>query len=472
MKGRKRIVVVGGGSSGVGAAWRAALCGAEVLLVECGDMLGGTSTLGGVNVWEPGIASAGLNRLLFDTLQRQPLAIGVGRSVHTYSPRTNTGMGGLIPNLPYAQSLRRAGMAGHQMARVHFEPVAMHEAMLEALYAAGARVALCTLFEGVEQDGERITALRLRDARTQAAYKVAADCVIDCTAEAVVARAAGCETLLGEDAAAAFQEPSAPQAPMRRLNGVSLIFRVTPAPSPVGDEAPAWAQDSGAPAWLAEHFPASAVTRFPNGDLLFNPLPIMQGWEYHQMAPAERQRECRARVHLYWDRMKRECGHAGYRLHSIAPRAGVREGYRLLAQTMLTEQMVRAGYWRQPQPEQCIALGDHPLDTHGERPANLRALEPVAQPYGIPLGSLISPVHENLLVAGRCAGFTHLAAASCRLNRTMMDLGEAAGAAATGSGDLRLADAARVRSILRFDRYLDWVAEVYWRIGEEMLAWP
>ena len=37
---------------------------------------------------------------------------------------------------------------------------------------------------------------------------------------------------------------------------------------------------------------------------------------------------------------------------------------------------------------------------------------------------------DNLLVAGRGAGFSHIAASSCRLSRTMMSLGHAAGIAA------------------------------------------
>ncbi len=472
MERQTRVLVAGGGSAGVGAAWRAALCGADVLLVEAGDMLGGASTLGGVNVWEPGIASMGLNRLLFDTLRRRSLSVGVGRSLYPYSPQTNAGMGGLIPNLPYEHSLRRAGLGWNVMARVHFEPVAMHEAMLGALQAAGARVVLGAMVEAVDMDGARVTGVRLRDVRTQDAWRVAVDRVIDCTAEATVARLAGCETLLGEDPASRFREPSAPEIAQERLNGVSLIFRVTPAPEPVNDEAPAWALDTGAPAWLKDNFPASAITAFPNGDLLLNPLPLMQGNEYRTMPPQERLRECQARVYLYWDRMKRECGHRNYRLHSIAPRVGVREGYRVVAQTMLTEQTVRAGYARQPRPEECVALADHPLDTHGERIARLKALEPVDQPYGVPLGCLVTEKYENLLVAGRCAGFSHLAAASCRLNRTMMDLGEAAGAAATEQADMRQASAARVRDILGFDQYLEWVDRAYWHIGEEVSAWP
>ena len=51
-------------------------------------------------------------------------------------------------------------------------------------------------------------------------------------------------------------------------------------------------------------------------------------------------------------------------------------------------------------------------------------------PYGIPYRCLVSAGMDNLLLAGRIASFDPIAATSCRLSRTMMKLGEAAGAAA------------------------------------------
>lgn len=47
------LAVIGGGSGGFGAALAAARAGLRVLLVERGPMLGGNSTLVGVNTWEP-----------------------------------------------------------------------------------------------------------------------------------------------------------------------------------------------------------------------------------------------------------------------------------------------------------------------------------------------------------------------------------------------------------------------------------
>ena len=74
-----KVIVIGGGSAGVGAAWRAAKSGADVMLIESGSILGGTSTLGGVHCWEPGIASEGLNRELYRLMRTVPYGASVGK---------------------------------------------------------------------------------------------------------------------------------------------------------------------------------------------------------------------------------------------------------------------------------------------------------------------------------------------------------------------------------------------------------
>ena len=51
---RTDVCVVGGGSGGIGAALAAARAGADVILVERMDRLGGTSTNAYVCNWEPG----------------------------------------------------------------------------------------------------------------------------------------------------------------------------------------------------------------------------------------------------------------------------------------------------------------------------------------------------------------------------------------------------------------------------------
>ena len=78
-------------------------------------------------------------------------------------------------------------------------------------------------------------------------------------------------------------------------------------------------------------------------------------------------------------------------------------------------------------------------------------------PYGIPYRCLLPCGTSNVLIAGRCASFSSIAASSCRLSRTMMQLGEAAGTAAylsvTRGIPLRDVQASDIRSVM--ERRLD-----------------
>ena len=68
------------------------------------------------------------------------------------------------------------------------------------------------------------------------------------------------------------------------------------------------------------------------------------------------------------------------------------------------------------------------MDTHGSSTGRAGCVE-LAEPYGVPFRCLIPRGFQNLLIASRGASLSSLAASSCRLSRTMMQLGQAAGTA-------------------------------------------
>lgn len=451
------VVVAGGGSAGVGAAWRAALCGAQVLLAEPGPILGGTSTLGGVHCWEPGIASPGLNRLLYRRMCIRPMSAGCGEQLR-FSQAGRMNLHRLNDSLEYESTLRRRG--AHRHARVFFEPAAMHSAMYDLLHEAGAKVWLNAAVVGAETVGERVTDVCIADLATGEQECVRADMLVDCTGDAVICRRLGAETLFGEDAHSDFGEQSAPQQRSDAVNGVSLLFRAAPDACAHLHGVPDWVRDTGAYNWIRKTQPCSHVTVYPNGDRCYNPCPLMEGREYWALPPGERMRECMARVYVLWEYLQNECeGHMGWRIREIAPRVGVREGYRVRALNMLTEQAARSGMVG----ADSIALADHIFDTHGS--GGTADCAENGGFYGVPMGSLIVPQYGNLLVAGRCAGMSHIAASATRLSRTMMDLGEAAGALAALGGDARETRPENVRSAIGFGRYLEWAEQVYPHIG-------
>jgi hypothetical protein len=453
------VCVVGGGSGGFAAALAAARLGLEVVLVEKSDQLGGNSVRGGVNCWEPGVGGTGIPFDLYRRLLQIPQAVGIysfGR--HICWPARGFIPGGealIDPSLHYVDSLRRYGSKGMAQAEafcrqywhgVVFEPEAMDAVMKLMLIETGhCRILLNTALAEVRTAHGRVESVVLGNGAT-----VQARVVVDGTADALVCVAAGCETMTGQESRDRFGEPSAPEHPNARVNGVTLLYRTTPVPTPA-IETPAVA------CWWRKDFPVTGIYHYPNGDLNLNMLPSMEGEEFMQLGPAAAYEECRRRVLAHWaDLQTRYEEFRGFRLKWISPALGVRETRRVVGEVVLAEQHLKAGFSGQRQDD-LIAIADHALDRHGAG----GGCGELTEPYGVPFGCLIPKGYRNLLVACRGAGFSSLAASSCRLSRTMMQLGQAAGTAAflACEKDLPMSEVApeRLRSMLREQHaQVDW----------------
>ncbi len=112
----------------------------------------------------------------------------------------------------------------------------------------------------------------------------------------------------------------------------------------------------------------------------------------------------------------------------VAPGLGVREGPRLVGRYVLTEHDLISGLSGQTHDD-IITIADHARDTHGADTGRAGTGE-VKEPYGVPFRTLLPTEFHNLAVSCRGASFSSIAASSCRLSRTMMQLGQAAGTAA------------------------------------------
>ncbi len=459
---RCELAVIGGGSGGFGAALAAARLGVDVVLVERSDRLGGNSVRGGVNIWEPGLGGTGFPFEIYRRLKREPKAVGIysmARHMSTFNPAREAypfpgGETVIDPARSYLDSLQRHALANSQLHGVVFEPEAMAKTMLAMLEETGhCRVLFRTEFKRVTMSAGRVQSVtiqkvRLADGRPIIESRtLTADFFVDATGDGLVCEDAGCTMMTGQESRAQFDEPGAPDAPTPRVNGVSLLYRVTPVATPAVEPLP----EGIAPecCW-SKTFPVAQINHYPNGDLNVNMLPTMEGVEFMKLGWVDARTECERRVHAHWHDLQTRCVEfRGFRLDSIAPVLGVRETKRVVGNYVLTQHELDAGISGQKHAD-IICLADHPCDTHG---GHNKGIKPLREPYGVPYRCLIPKGTRNLLITCRAASFSSIAASSCRLSRTMMQLGQAAGTAVALAKELKVelpdVPAERLRESLR-----------------------
>ncbi len=432
---RCELAVIGGGSGGFGAALAAARLGVDVVLVERADCLGGNSVRSGVNCWEMGAGGTGIPFDLYLRLKQQPNAVGIysfGRHLTWYDPKTEPyrypgGETVIDPSRTYLDTLRRHGTRGMGADEakcrelwhgVPFEPQAMARTMLQMLtHTKHCRVLLNTTFVNATCKDQRIVSATLADGRT-----LVADYYIDSTGDGVVCLAAGCETMMGQEPKSRFHEPAAPAMATDRINGVTLLYRATHVDTPAIETLP---RDVPNKCWWG-NYPAAFINHYPNGDLNINMLPTMDGAEFMQLGYQRAMAECQRRMRAHWHHLQTDYAEfREFRVSWVAPALGIRESRRIVGEYVLTQFDLAAGLRRQ-QHDDIICLADHSLDTHG---SHTHGGGELSEPYGVPYRCLIPQGKRNLLIACRGASFSSLAASSCRLSRTMMQLGEAAGTA-------------------------------------------
>lgn len=401
---RAQVCVIGGGSGGIGAAVAAAREGAQVVLLERDAILGGTSTTAWVHTWEPVSGADGIPRDLYEAMKADPMA---------------------VTEPDYDRGAPRRGGKG-----LPFEPRSLNFAAREALEATGrCRTLLDTTFHHARVEGDRVAAV---EAWFHGKHLVVeAETFIDCTADGDVCVEAGCDFHLGEDPRSLYNEPTAPEKAGMYLNGLTLCYRITD----TGVK-----QKPSLPKGIEEGIcrkPVHVVV-MPNGDHLLNPVGMIDGNAILAGDYSRLMHEAYRRVleHFYWlqrlepgQRWNRYTGPEGYStwtIAGVAPRIGVRETRRILGDYVLTEHDCRAGVKNQKHAD-VIAISDHAVDIHGSKG---RLYEVPNGPYGVPYRCLLPRGVSNLMIASRAASFSHIAASSCRLCRTMMTLGQAAGTAA------------------------------------------
>ena len=375
------VLVVGGGTAGIGAALGAARAGAKTLLVE------NHSFFGGVASWALGM---------------QPNQMRPGGK-----PRSAVHELVIQKIQAYGDAAIRLGV--HEIwCNVEY----MKVAILDALDAAGARYLVHTRAVDAVVQGNRITGVVLGTKR--GLMTVRAKTVVDCTGDADVAYYAGAETMTQQDAL----------MPMTLAVALSNVDPVRTKPADIEKAIRAGRKkyplitsgffeiepvaNSRTNFWI-NHAGTSDMGRIDATDpLARSKAECDSRRQALQMVQAIRESEDPALKQIEWA--------AG------GPQVSVRETRRVKGAYILTEEDAKKGRTF----EDAIAWRSGFLDPGGEKGAQFTSM----LIHDVPYRAILAEKLHGLVVGGRCISATHTGAAAGKSMGNCMATGHAAGVAA------------------------------------------
>jgi len=411
------VLVVGGGPAGVCSAIAAARNGADVLVVEQGNCLGGMGTQGLVGPFMTCYDKSGkvqVIRGLFDEIVRRMVAIG--GAIHPSGVRAGT-------------SFSAWHVRGHDHC-TPFEPEALKFVLDDMCAEAGVKVLYHATFVAPVMDGDRIAGVEVL---TKAGLRrIAAKVVIDATGDGDVAFRAGVPCELGDPARGGAMQPATMffrignlpeeaveavrrQYPQEKLCFVSLLKK---------------AKADGK--W---HIPRPHINiyRSVKPDEWFVNVSRLNGVnavDPQSLSDAEAagRRQVREIMDFFREYVP---GARDMRLLCTASTIGIRESRHVAGEYRLDKEDVIEGRV----PADSVFVCSSSIDLHGGRGASGTLYMTIENGdwYGVPYRCLVPQKVDNLLVAGRCVSASSVAAAAIRVIPPCMAMGQAAGTAAAMS---------------------------------------
>lgn len=385
--GESDVFVAGAGPAGVLAALAAARSGASVRLVDSAGCLGGVWTAGLLCLVHGAENKGGILTELTDRLERR---------------------GGLIPGKSWI-----------------YDPEIMKSLLEEMCIEAEVEFQLHTRLAAAETDAGRLTHVITESASGRQAWS--ARVFVDCTGDGTLSARAGCGFDLGRPEDAGVQPMSFP----------CLVTGVDP--EEVHDYL-AWTGNRGSRRRFAKLCrDLGATPSYPNPmfvrihDNLYSLICDHQHEHKSDDAASITTASVNGRrqVNAIVDALRESGGiWSDLRLVATCEHIGIREGRRIHGLHTITIDDVVSGRV----PEDSIAVCNFGIDVHAIRKNTQRSYDSPAdlkaQPYGLPLRSLIAKDLEGLMMAGRCISGDFLAHSSYRVTGDAAAMGQAAGVCA------------------------------------------
>ncbi len=387
------VIVVGGDPEGVSAAVTAARNGMKTLLIEDDEALGGLMTLGGLNFIDMCTGDDGML-----------LTQGTFLEFHD-------AVGGTAFDIQTAKNVFQQMVKSEENLTLKLNAQVVEPIMKENTIKGVV----------VKQDGKEFTCK--------------ANSVIDATVDADVAAAAGASyTYLGQD-----------YGHTENVTGVTLVFEVSGVDWNVvsqylnEDDNPntgctgkaAWGYNEQSFAYV----PQDSQTRLrglnialqDNGNVLINGFII---FGVDPLDPASKEagiERGRAELeHIIPYLQQNYVGFEDAALVDTASQLYVRESRHILGEYQLTLDDVLENRWF----DDTVAIGSYPVDVPPNAKRTVGIIIGAPDRYGVPFRCLVPQTIDGMLVVGRSASYTSLAAGSARVIPLGMAEGDAAGVAA------------------------------------------